>query len=138
MASTSHGVAAFVLEDEGIGGKCGLLKKCALAAGALRAPRLVARGALLRLAPAALPPLLFPGEPIAVLAEIVGTPEPGATLELTAEYEGTGAWRDAGGPGPGRLLGSGEEALRDTSAEREREREKGAPPLPSQPRAPAA
>lgn len=78
---------SFVLEDEGIAKKCGYLKKCATAAALLTRPRLVARSCLLKTAPFLLPPMLFPGEPVTVLAEVCAAEE-GACLELTTQLAG--------------------------------------------------
>ncbi len=57
MAQRSGGVAQYVVEDAQIAAKCGYLRRAALASGCLKAPRLVARGCVVKPAPAALPPV---------------------------------------------------------------------------------
>lgn len=84
MSSRTGGAVQYVTESADIVKKCGFLKKCALSADALTRPRLVARSCLLRLAPAALPPRIFGGEPVHVLAEVLKA-QPGAELVLTAQ-----------------------------------------------------
>jgi hypothetical protein len=71
-AARTGGVAQFVVEGESIARKVGLLKKAALAGqDAVSGLRLSASGGvLLRTAPHALPPRLFPGEPFHVLAHL--------------------------------------------------------------------
>mmetsp|Transcript_20822 Transcript_20822/g.45542 ORF Transcript_20822/g.45542 Transcript_20822/m.45542 type:complete len:577 (+) Transcript_20822:96-1826(+) len=98
MATKSGGVAQFVLDDEGIAKKAGYLKRCALAVvgGCLVRPRLVARSAMVRVAPHVLPPRIFPDEPLQVLVEILRA-EPGAVLELRGELAGSGADKEDGG-----------------------------------------
>ena len=65
-ASRSNGLAAYVLGDEDIAAKTALLKKAATAQGAALRPRLLARGALVRVAPHVLPQRIFAGEPFHV------------------------------------------------------------------------
>ena len=70
LASLSGGMVKYVLDGEDIGDKVGYLKKCSLAASTWTAPRLLARGALVRASPHVLPPRLFPGEPLQVSARL--------------------------------------------------------------------
>lgn len=90
MSSRSEGAAVYVVDDEAIARKAAYLKKCALAAGALVRPRLVARGALVRAVPHVMPQRIFAGEPFHVLLEVLNA-APDATLELTAELPCGGA-----------------------------------------------
>lgn len=70
MASRSGGVAQFVLGNEALRAKAGMLQRCALAVGSgcLVQPRLEAKGCVIRAAPHVLPPRAFPDEPLHVSA----------------------------------------------------------------------
>lgn len=100
LAARTGGVVKYVGDDEDIAVKTAYLKKVAMAEGAWEAPRLLARGAVVRPVPHVLPTRLFPGEPLQVLVEVVKA-EPGASLELSMQPPGTALLAGRAGAGAG-------------------------------------
>lgn len=108
IASRTGGVVQYVVASSEITNKCGFLKKCALSGEVLTQPRLAPRACLLRMAPAALPPRIFAGEPLHVLFEVVRA-EPGAAVVLSAKRASDGSAIEValpldGAPAPGQAL----------------------------------
>jgi hypothetical protein len=91
MAGTTGGVTQFVTDDAGLTIKCAYLKKCALRSDAetLINPRFEHSDCILRTVPAVLPPRMFFGEPLKVLADVVQSQNnPALVLTATRKLDG--------------------------------------------------